>query len=72
MAVSGILLLGNPILNKKCAPVRRSELAAAIAVGRDIRGTKKAFRARHGWGRAIAALQIGVLNEKSAYQKNEQ
>lgn len=61
MAVREILLLGNPLLNKKCAFVRRSELAEAAAVGRDLRDTKRAFRARHGWGRAIAAPQIGVL-----------
>ncbi len=61
MAVRKILLLGNPILNMMCAPVSRSELAEAIVVGRDLQDTMTAFRSRHGWGRAIAAPQIGIL-----------
>jgi peptide deformylase len=61
MAIRKILLLGNPLLYRKCAQVRRSELKKVIAVGRDLRDTRAAFRARYGWGRAIAAPQIGVM-----------
>ena len=36
-------------------------LSVAKAVGHDLHDTLMSFRARHGWGRAIAAPQIGVL-----------
>ncbi len=55
-----ILLLGNPLLYEKAVPVTdadTSELSAWIA---DLGDTLRAFRARHGVGRAIAAPQIGI------------
>jgi peptide deformylase len=61
MAVRDILLLGNPLLNQRSERVQKAELSAAIAAGRDLHDTLMDFRARHGWGRAIAAPQIGVL-----------
>jgi peptide deformylase len=61
MAVRDILLLGNPLLNRRCESVLHEELPNAIAVGRDLHDTLMHFRATHGWGRAIAAPQIGVL-----------
>jgi len=61
MAVRDILLLGNPLLNQSSEPVQKAELSAAKAVGRDLHDTLMDFRAEHGWGRAIAAPQIGVL-----------
>ena len=61
MAVRDILLLGNPLLNQLSAPVQKSELAAAMTVGQDLHDTLMSFRTEHGWGRAIAAPQIGVL-----------
>ena len=61
MAVSDILLLGNPLLNQPSAPVQKSEPSAAAATGQDLHDTLMSFRAEHGWGRAIAAPQIGVL-----------
>jgi peptide deformylase len=61
MAIHRILLLGNPLLNQRCEPVRASELAASVSIGRDLRDTMNCFREKHGWGRAIAAPQIGVL-----------
>ncbi len=60
MAVCDILLLGNPLLNQPSEPVDKDQLSAAKAVGRDLHDTLMDFRARHGWGRAIAAPQIGV------------
>jgi peptide deformylase len=59
--VREILLLGNPLLNQRCDPVAEGELPAAIRVGRDLHDTLMQFRSAHGWGRAIAAPQIGVL-----------
>src|SRR6516225_5167549 len=61
MAVREILLLGNPLLNERCEPVLQGELAAAIAIGHDLHDTLMKFRETHGWGRAIAAPQIGIL-----------
>ena len=61
MAVRNILLLGNPLLTQPSEPVQRPDLSAAMAVGQDLRDTLLDFRAKHGWGRAIAAPQIGVL-----------
>lgn len=61
MAIQDILLLGNPLLNQRCKPVQRVGLKAAIAVGQDLHDTLMSFRAKYGWGRAIAAPQIGVL-----------
>lgn len=61
MAVRNILLLGNPLLNQPSEPVNKDEFPAAKAVSRDLHDTLMDFRARHGWGRAIAAPQISVL-----------
>jgi peptide deformylase len=61
MPVRDILLLGNPLLFQECSPVRQSELTLAIETGQDLHDTMMDFRATHGWGRAIAAPQIGVM-----------
>ncbi len=61
MAVRDILLLGNPLLNQRSKSVKKAELNVVNAVGQDLHDTLMDFRARHGWGRAIAAPQIGVL-----------
>lgn len=61
MAIRDILLLGNPQLYHRSEPVQKSELSAALIIGKDLRDTMADFRKRHGWGRAIAAPQIGVL-----------
>lgn len=60
MAVREILRLGNPLLRKRCRQVRSfssSELERLIA---DLRDTLYDFRQRNGFGRGIAAPQIGV------------
>ncbi len=59
MPVREILLLGNPGLLEKSAPVGPAELDAAGLIGEDLRDSMRAFRSRYGWGRAIAAPQIG-------------
>ena len=64
-ALARIRRFGDPVLERRCEPVRfdrmddrgRRDLAAeadAMLV------TIRAFRARHGWGRAIAAPQVGL------------
>lgn len=55
-----ILQLGDPRLYEASSPVRREELAELAPVIRDLHDTMRAFQARYGWGRAIAAPQIGV------------
>jgi peptide deformylase len=59
MATREITLLGNPVLRGKCSPVkdfRDAEIGQCIT---DLRDTLADFRARHGFGRGIAAPQIG-------------
>lgn len=60
MAVKQIRLLGDPVLRTHCTRVRfplgRAEKRLII----DLRDTLHDFRARRGFGRGIAAPQIGV------------
>lgn len=60
MAVREILLLGNPDLLKVCSEVQQHELEAVQPIIRDLFDTMAQFQAKHGWGRAIAAPQIGA------------
>lgn len=55
-----ILLLGDPRLYEKSEPVRREELPRLQSVIQDLGDTLRAYRARCGAGRAIAAPQIGT------------
>jgi len=60
MATREILQLGNPLLRQKCAPVTSfatEELGRLIS---DLAETLSAFRSVHGFGRGIAAPQIGT------------
>lgn len=59
MAVQEIFLLGNPTLREKCSPVRDYLSDAAQRTITDLRDTLEDFRARRGFGRGIAAPQIG-------------
>jgi peptide deformylase len=61
VAVRKILLLGNPTLYEVSAEVARGEMDRMEAVVRDLHDTMIDFRARHGFGKAIAAPQIGVM-----------
>ena len=61
MAVREILLLGNPQLFERCAPVREAELKQVRPIIQDLHDTLMAFRAKYNAGRAIAAPQIGAL-----------
>ncbi|UCF06493.1 MAG: peptide deformylase [bacterium] len=60
MAVRKILLLGNPALFEICDDVRREELDLMREAVGDLHDTMMNFRSRYGFGRAIAAPQIGV------------
>ncbi len=63
MAVREIALLGNPVLRTKCLPVKdfgSDETRTCLA---DLRDTLADFRARKGFGRGIAAPQIGTTRQ---------
>jgi peptide deformylase len=61
MPVRPILRLGNPLLRATCAPVDDASDARVAATVRDLQDTLAHSRATTGYGRAIAAPQIGVL-----------
>lgn len=56
-----ILVLGNPMLYQKSTPVLPEELHTLPALVQDMHDTLFAYRNKYGAGRAIAAVQIGVL-----------
>jgi len=60
VAVREILLLGNPRLYEVSALVPQSAAPDCAGVVRDLHDTLLDFRRRYGYGRAIAAPQIGV------------
>ncbi len=59
MAVREILLLGNPILRTECERV--VDFSGISRTIEDLRDTLADFRRRNGFGRGIAAPQIGTL-----------
>jgi len=58
MPVREIIQLGNPLLREISRPVR--DLPSARATLDDLRDTLHDFQRRHGFGRGISAVQIGV------------
>lgn len=60
MAIREILLLGNPQLWQPSAPVADVHARETLEIIRDLSETLGNFRARQGFGRAIAAPQIGA------------
>ena len=54
---SAVKLLGEPVLREVCQPVGSEDLREEKAA---LAGALAAFRATHGFGRGIAAPQIGV------------
>lgn len=59
MAVRKILLLGNPILRTCCSTVKEFASKETRKTIVDLRDTLVDFRKRRGFGRGIAAPQIG-------------
>jgi peptide deformylase len=55
-----VLLLGDPRLRQKSAPVNDLKNEGFLGDCRRLHATLAAFRAEHGFGRAISAPQIGV------------
>lgn len=63
MAVQDILQLGNPILWQKSSPIIDINSSQTKDLIRDLRDTLANFHDVKGFGRAIAAPQIGVLKQ---------
>lgn len=61
MAVREVLQLGDPLLREVAAPVDDPTDPSVAAVVADLADTLAHWRATTGYGRAIAAPQIGVL-----------
>ena len=61
MPVRPIIQLGNPLLREKCARVADPARPEVESLVRDLADTLAHSRATTGYGRAIAAPQIGVL-----------
>lgn len=61
MPIREILQLGNPLLLKKSLQVDDCTSSEVSSLIRDMSDTLAAFREAHGYGRGIAAVQIGVL-----------
>lgn len=60
MTVCRIRQLGDPILRTKCDPVRDPSSLAVRVIVDDLAETLADFRSRTGFGRGIAAPQIGA------------
>ena len=60
LSAAPVLELGHPALRHVCTPVGTLDAALADGAG-TLQATLAAFRAAHGFGRAIAAPQIGIL-----------
>lgn len=61
MASREILQLGNPVLWERSAPVADVKSGENQGVVRDLSDTLAAFRESTGYGRGIAAPQLGIL-----------
>lgn len=59
MAVREILLLGNPVLRTRCEKIRKFSDPGLRNIIADLFDTLADFRRTHGFGRGIAAPQIG-------------
>lgn len=57
---SGVLPLGDPRLRDVSTPVADVTDPAFVEAARRLQAALEAFRAEHGFGRAIAAPQIGI------------
>ena len=56
-----LLLLGNPQLYEQSAPVPESELPLVMGWVVDLHNVMEEIRARYGFGRGIAAPQLGIM-----------
>lgn len=62
MPVRTVLQLGDPILRQKCVPVEDPSAPEVRTLVTDLADTLAHWRSKTGYGRGIAAPQIGVLH----------
>ena len=70
MPAAAVLLVGDPRLRRVATPVSRAEPSLMDDVAA-LHATLARFRAEHGFGRAIAATQIGVARRFIALNLGE-
>lgn len=68
---SRVLLLGDPRLRERSREVEAFDDPAFVGAREALAGTLAAFRARYGFGRAVAAPQIGVAMRMIAVNLGE-
>lgn len=61
MAIEKLLKLGDPVLHKISKPFTEDEIDLAINTAKDLKAVLEECNLSFGFGRAIAAPQIGVL-----------
>jgi len=61
MAIRPVVQLGDPLLREKCAPVEDPTSVEIKDLVEDLQDTLAHWRSTTGYGRGIAAPQIGVL-----------
>lgn len=59
--VEDILKLGDPRLYQNCEPVRKEELNQVSGWVKDLHEAMEDIRSRYGFGRGIAAPQLGIM-----------
>ncbi|HTS00080.1 MAG TPA: peptide deformylase [Bacteroidota bacterium] len=59
MSIRPVLLLGDPLLRAPCARIRRYDTPDLASLIGDLADTLAECRRRHGFGRGLAAPQIG-------------
>lgn len=60
-SLSDLLLLGDPRLYQICEPVAKEELPMVEEWIADLANVMREVRAKYGFGRAIAAPQLGIM-----------
>lgn len=60
MTIHRVRMLGDPILRTRCEPIAKPGSTAVRVVVDDLRETLRDFQSRFGYGRGIAAPQIGA------------
>ena len=61
MAIRPLILLGDPVLRERCAPVADPRTPAIRQLATDLADTLAHARETTGYGRGIAAPQVGAL-----------
>jgi peptide deformylase len=62
-SLNDLLLLGNPLLYEKAAPILYHELPLVSTWVADLHDVMEAIRAKYNFGRGIAAPQLGIMKQ---------